>query len=111
MARLTSHLVQTAYKVSLARNEWGDTTYQTAGTGSPCMYRDISLMQETGYMETVDLDGLLWFDSDETVAKGDVYLLEGQYLKIERIIVGRSRLRDNDIEFYKCEVTKQRQVS
>lgn len=111
MGRLTAKLVQSAYKVSSGRNEWGDTTYQTAGTAIPCLYRDISAIAQTSNMETVQLDGLLWFDSDATVAKGDVYLLGTEYIRIERVIIARSRLRENDIEFFKCEVTKQRQVS
>lgn len=111
MGRLTAKLVQTAYKVSQGRNEYNDVVYRTATTASPCLYRDISLVQETGNTEVTTLDGLLWFDADEVVAKGDVYLLETQYLRIEKVIVARSRLRANAIEFYKCEVIRQRQVS
>lgn len=111
MGRLTAHLVQSAYKVSYGRNEYGDTNYTSASTASPCMYRDISSIALSANREDIQLDGLLWFDADETVAKGDIYLLGTEYLRIERVIIARSRLRANDIEFYKCEVTRQRQVS
>jgi hypothetical protein len=111
MGRLTAKLVQSAYKVSYGRNEYGDTNYTTASAASPCMYRDISLLNQTSNREDVSLDGLLWFDANEVVAKGDIYLLEGQYLRIERVVVAMARLTDNAIEFYKCEVTKQRQIS
>lgn len=111
MGRLTAKLVQSAYKVNAGRNEYGDTLYTTAGTASPCMYRDISTLNRTQNMEGVELDGLLWFDADETVSKGDVYLLDAEYLRIEKVIIARDRLVDNDIKFIKCEVTKQRQIS
>jgi hypothetical protein len=111
MARLTAHLVQSAYKVSYGRNEYGDTNYTSASTASPCMYRDISSLTLASNQEGINVDGLLWFDNTESVAKGDIYLLGTEYLRIERVIIARSRLRANDVEFYKCEVTRQRQVS
>lgn len=111
MGRLTAKLVQSAYLISSGRNEYGDTTYTTAGTAVPCLYRDISSLIRSANREGVEIDGLLWFDDDYEPTKGQVYQLDSQYLRIEKVIIARARLTDNDIMFYKCEVTKQRQVS
>ena len=111
MGRLTAKLVQSAYLVSSAQNEFGDRVYATAGAAVPCMYRDISILDQLSNREEVRIDGQLWFDDDYAPSKGQIYLLGSEYFKIEKITVARSRLRANAIEFYKCEVTKQRQVS
>jgi hypothetical protein len=109
---LTIKLVQTAYKVSSGRNEYGDITYQAANVGSPCLYRDISILSRRNVnREEIEIDGLLWFDKNESLAKGDVYLLDSEYLRIEKITAARRRIANNALMFYKCEVTKQRQVS
>lgn len=111
MGRLTAKLVQSAYLVSNGRNEFGDRVYATAGSAVPCLYRDISILNQLSNREEVRLDGQLWFDAGYAPTKGQVYLIGVEYFKIEKVTIARSRLRDNDIEFYKCEVTKQRQVS
>lgn len=109
---LTHRLVQRAYLVSTTPNEYGDNVYQTAGAAIPCLYRDISTVSRRNInREQVELDGLLWFDKDHTPAKGDVYLLDAEYLRIEKVIAARRRVANNALMFYKCEVTKQRQVS
>lgn len=111
MGRLTSKLVQTAYKVSSTTNRFGDRIYAPSVVGSPCMYRDIADLSARTNREEVTLDGILWFDADEVLSKGDVYELEGQYYQIDRIVIARARLTDNVIAFFKCGVTKQRQIS
>jgi hypothetical protein len=110
MGRLTPKLTQTASKVAETTNEDGDIVYG-ATTSVACLYRDISTLQRDANREYVEIDGLLWFDADNVPAKGDMYLLDGQYLRIERVIVARDRLHTNAIQFHKCEVTKQRQIS
>lgn len=107
---LDDKLVQTATKIAVTRNEYGDTNYG-ATSSSACLYQDISLLNESGNRENVTLDGLLWFGASESVAKGDIYLLDGVYLRIERILIARRRVADNAVKFIKCEVTKQRQIS
>lgn len=111
MGRLTAKLLQSAYKISTGRNEYNDVQYTTSSTAIPCMYRDISLTQQAGNSEQTTLDGQLWFDADAVVAKGDVFLLESQYLRIERVIPAKPRLRSNAVAFIKTEVSKQRQIS
>lgn len=110
MGRLTAKLVQTASKVAVTRNEYGDPVYGTT-TSVPCLYRDISLLSRGSLGENLNIDGQLWFDADAVVAQGDVYAIDGVYYRIEKVTIARSRLRANDIEFYKCEVSRQRQVS
>lgn len=111
MGRLTSRLVQSAYKVSDGRNEYNDVVYTPATTAIPCMYRDITNLDHQSNYETIRPTGQLWFDDDAVVAEGEVYEVDGQWLKIQQIVIARSRLRANAIEFYKCLTTKQRQIS
>lgn len=104
-------LVETATKVSVTRNEAGDTVYGTT-TSSPCLYRDISTLRRNQNRDEVILDGLLWFGAGESVAKGDIYYHPDEgYLRIERIIKAKRLVLDNTRQFIKCEVTRQRQVS
>ena len=100
----------TATKIAITKNEYNDTVYG-ATTSVPCLYRDISMLNRSVNVEGVQIDGQLWFDADQTVLKGGIYLIGGVYYKIEKVNIARSRLRENTIEFIKCEVTRQRQVS
>lgn len=108
---LTPKLVEVATKVTTTRNEYGDVEYGGTQT-RPCLYRDISMLQRgAGNKEQIQIDGLLWFDSDENIVKGDIYAVNGEYLRIEKIIRAKRLVADNALKFIKCEVTKQRQVS
>lgn len=108
---LTDKLVETATKVVTTHNEDGDIVYGNTST-SDCLYRDISNLDRGGNMETVSIDGYLWFDADETVARGDIYYHSSEgYLRIERVTRAKRLVADNALKFIKCEVTKQRQVS
>lgn len=113
---LTDKLVETAQKVATTRNEYGDIVYGTS-SDTACLYRDISsfVRGQQGApqpMETVLIDGLLWFDADEDVAKGDIYYHSSEgYLRIERITKAKRLVVDNSRQFIKCEVTRQRQIS
>lgn len=109
---LTDKLVESAYKVSQARNEYGDTVYQTATTAIDCLYRDISLTQRNQNRTEIQIDGLLWFGASESIAKNDVYYVPTiGYLRIEKITRAKTLLTNNTVKFIKCEVTLQRQVS
>lgn len=110
MGRLTAKLTSTATKIATTRNEYGDVVYG-ATSSVPCLYRDISSLSHTANRDQVQIDGLLWFDADASVAKGDIFLVGTDYLKIERVIKAKDLLRSNVVRFMKCEVTKQRQVS
>jgi len=113
MIDITPKLTQTCYKVNASRNQYGDSTWSSVGTTAiPCLYRDISTLgQSSANREEVTLDGLFWLDSDQTVNKADIYKIGTEYIRIERVIPARDRLRSNTVAFYKCEVTKQRQIS
>lgn len=111
MGRLTDRLVQSAYLYSTQTNEFNDSVYTVSTTAIPCLFRDISIVNRAANMEIVTFDGELWFDADAVIERGEVYLVGAEYLRIEKITVARSRLRSNDIEFIKCEVTRQRQLS
>lgn len=104
-------LVETASKVAITTNQDGDINYGTT-TDSPCLYSDISTMEFGANRENVNIDGLLWFGADEDVSRGDVYYHSDEgYLRVVRITKAKRLLIDNSVQFYKCEVEKQRQVS
>ena len=112
MGRLTAKLTQTAYRISTTRNVYGDDTWGATSAAIPCLYRDISILSRGNVnRDEVDIDGQLWFDSDQTIEKGETYLIGTEYFRIEKVIIARDRLRDNEIRFIKCEVTRQRQIS
>lgn len=108
---LDDKLVETATKITVTRNEYGDVVYG-ATSSSACLYRDISLLQRQTNREEVNIDGLLWFGASENVERGDIYLHPDEgYLRIERVTRAKRLVADNTLQFIKCEVTKQRQVS
>lgn len=108
---LDSKLVETASKIAITTNEYGDTNYG-ATTTSPCLYRDISAMAQVGNREETEIDGLLWFGASENVTRGDIYYHSSEgYLKIIRVVKAKRLVADNSLQFIKCEVAKQRQVS
>lgn len=108
---LDAKLVETASKVAKTVNEYGDIDYGTS-TSSPCLYRDISVLNQTANRYEVGIDGLLWFGASESVSKGDIYYHSSEgYLKIIRITNAKRLVLDNALTFIKCEVAKQRQVS
>lgn len=108
---LDARLVETASKIATTINEYGDTVYGTT-TEVDCLYRDISSLSHTGNRELVNIDGLLWFRGTEDVARGDIYYHSSEgYLRIERIIKAKRLVADNTLQFIKCEVSRQRQLS
>lgn len=104
-------MVESATKVATSRNEFGDVVYGATTTTS-CLYRDISTLGRSQNRETVEIDGLLWLPANENVNRGDIYYHSSEgYLRIERVTKAKDLLRDNQIRFIKCEVTRQRQIS
>lgn len=109
---LDGKLVETAYLRTQGVNEYGDVVYKTAGTGVACLYRDISSFSKAQNRVDILLDGILWFDADTDVERGQVwYHPDEGYLQIERVTRAKRLLVDNTVQFIRCEVTKQRQVS
>lgn len=108
---LTDKLVETAQKVVTTYNEYNDIQYG-ATTTTNCLYRDISSFAENANREEVQLDGILWFDSTETVARGDIYYHPSEgYLQIVNITRAKTLVTDDTLQFIKCGVIKQRQIS
>lgn len=108
---LDRFLVETATKVTTTINEYGDRDFGST-TSTPCLYRDISTLDQLQNRHEVTLDGLLWFGASENVAKGDIYYHPSEgYLQIVRILKAKRRVVDNTTQFIKCEVMKQRQLS
>lgn len=108
---LTSKLVETASKIVVTENEYGDINYG-ATSSSPCLYRDISALSQVTNRDEISIDGILWFGGDENVERGDIYNHSSEgYLKIIRVIKAKRLVADNSLQFIKCEVAKQRQVS
>ena len=104
-------LVETATKVTITINADGDINYGST-TERPCLYRDISLLSHIQNREEVTIDGILWFKADEDIARGDIYSHPDEgYLRIEKITKAKRLVADNSLQFIKCEVTKQRQIS
>lgn len=109
---LDGKLVETAYLRSEIVNEFGDRVYQTQGAGVACLYRDISTFSRAQNRVDITLDGILWFDAGTDVERGQVwYHPDEGYLQIERVTRAKRLLTDNTVQFIRCEVTKQRQVS
>lgn len=108
---LDAKLVETASKVTTTRNEYGDTVYGTT-SDSACLYRDISSLGQAANREEVMIDGFLWFGATEDVNKGDIYYHSDEgYLRIQKVTRAKRLVADNSVQFIKCEVTKQRQIS
>lgn len=108
---LAAHLVETASKVTVHKNQYGDINYGTS-TSVPCLYRDISVINQLQNKYEVGIDGLLWFGPAENVAKGDIYYHSDEgYLQVVRITKAKRLVADNTWQFIKCQVIKQRQIS
>jgi hypothetical protein len=108
---LTAKLVETATKVAVTRNEYGDINYGST-TSSACLYRDISILSEGANKEQINIDGILWFGASENVNKGDIYYHADEgYLRIVKITKAKRLVADNSRQFIRCEVVKHRQIS
>lgn len=108
---LDAKLVESATKYTITKNEYNDRVYGATST-SACLYRDISSLGQGSNRENVTIDGLLWFGADETVERGDIYYHSSEgYLRIVRVVRAKRLLLDDSLQFIKCEVAKQRQLS
>jgi|GEM_PF-6387041 len=108
---IDAKLVETATKVVVTENEFGDINYG-ATSSSSCLYRDISSLEHTANRDGINIDGFLWFAAAESVARGDIYNHSSEgYLKIIRITKAKRLVADNSLQFIKCEVARHRQVS
>lgn len=108
---LDSRLVESAQKVAITTNEDGDINYG-ATTTVACLYRDISTFNQITNREETTIDGLLWFSGGENAARGDIYYHSSEgYLRIVKVTKAKRLLADDSLQFIKCEVAKQRQIS
>jgi len=108
---IDAKLVETATKVVVTENEFGDINYGATST-SDCLYRDISSLQHSVNRDGVVTEGILWFKATESVVRGDIYNHSSEgYLKIIRVTKAKRLVADNSLQFIKCEVARHRQVS
>lgn len=104
-------LVETATKYAVTQNEYNDRVYG-ATSSSACLYRDLSGLNEVQNREGVTLDGQLWFAASENVSRGDIYYHPSEgFLRIQRVIRAKRLVLDDSLQFIKCLVVKQRQLS
>lgn len=108
---LDDKLVETAQRVQISTNEFGDIDYGT-GVSVPCLYRDISTLNQAANRYEVGIDGILWFKADEPVTRGAIYYHPDEgYLKIVKITRAKTLVTTNQVMFIRCQVSKQRQIS
>lgn len=109
---LEDRLVESATEVTTTKNEYGDIDYGSS-TARRCLYRDISSLSHGQNRNQVMIDGLLWFSPlDGDVAKDAIYYHTSEgYLRIIRVIRAKRLIADDSLQFIKCEVAKQRQIS
>lgn len=101
-------MIHTAYKVTTIRNAYGDF-YAGDGTAMPCHFRYIT-QQVSDNDETVNCDALIWLMPDSGVDRKDIIKFEGEHFRVERVIKGR-RLREQAVQFIKCELLRYGQIS
>lgn len=100
---------QTAYKVTMSRNAYGD--YTASGTTTlACHFRNITDIVTTTGNEYVNADAMAWFEPDAGVVKGDVLQIDGEHWRVERLTKAR-RLRSNDVQFLKVELLRHGVIS
>lgn len=102
-------MLQTAHKVTTTRNAYGD--YVASGSVAlPCKFRYITDIQTTTANETVNADAMAWFESDSGVEKNDIFQIDGEHWRVERLIKAR-RLRSNAVQFIKVELLRYGVIS
>lgn len=104
-------LTETASKLVTTRNKFGDVDYG-ATSESLCLYKDLSTLEQQANREETNLDGWLYLKASETVVRGDIYYHADEgYLRIEKIYKPKRNVIDQSVQWKKCEVSKQRQIS
>lgn len=104
-------MVETCSKVGNTYNGFGDQVFGVITADLPCLYRPISTLQPNNNIEQVTIEGIFWLRPSDGWDRGDIILYEGEYYRIDRLIVGKRRLVDNTTQFLKAEVYRTRQVS
>jgi hypothetical protein len=99
----------TAYKVTTARNAYGDFT-ASGETALICHVRIITDIITDSNNETVNSDATMWFEPDSGVVKQDIIKYNGVHYRVERITEAR-RLRDPSVQFLKCDLLKYGVIS
>ena len=102
-------MLHTAYKVNYTRNAYGDYL-ATSSTSLPCHFRYISEVDSNTDDETIQFDGLAWFDGSAPIEQGDLVTIEGEQYRVERVIKAR-RLRNTTVLFLKCFLQRFGQIS
>jgi hypothetical protein len=110
MLSLQRKLVESCTIIPKISNRYGESDWGVPVT-ERCLYRDISTLRQSGYMENVSIDGIFWFVPSTTARKGRFVSYGGEFFEIMRVIKGKRLMLDNSIDFIKCEVIRVRQIS
>ena len=103
MSILGKYLVQTCYKVSLVRNEYGDRLKTGTDMALSCRFREKTTIRRESQGEIYDADAMLWLEPNTDIVQGDIILFDGVYYQIERINKAR-KLGSLITEFLKCDL-------
>ena len=102
-------MFHTAYKITSARNAYGD--YTASGQISlKCHVRMINDLVTSSSNEQIQSDAMMWFEPDSGVVKGNIIKFEDVYYRVERLVEAR-RLRNPTVLFLKCDMLKYGAIS
>lgn len=101
-------LTDTIKKVSHTINEYGDYVYG-AETDLACRFREINALNVGDHKELLNSDAIVHLLADSGVKLGDILEYGGAQYKIDEIV--QARKVGPNVEFIKCGLSKQRQVS
>lgn len=109
-------LVEVAYKVSslaAGNSVFGDAIYTSPGPAVACLFRDISTVHNSiSNRYEVSIDGIMWFPASEDARKSDIYHHQnGEYYMISQVTKAKTLVTDDQVQFIRCTVSRQRQVS
>lgn len=92
----------TAIKWNTTRNAYGDFSH-TSSTTIPCHFRYITEAVTNTNNETIQSDGMAWFEADSGIERQDILTIDNENFRVERVIKAR-RLRDSSVQFLKCDL-------
>lgn len=102
-------MFHTAYKITSARNAYGDYT-ASGQTTLKCHARIINELVTSSNNEQIQSDATMWFEPDSGVVRGDIIKFEDVFYRVERMTEAR-RLRNTTVLFLKCDMLKYGVIS
>lgn len=107
---MLSHWLIHSLKIHpVTRDRFGATVYGTA-VETNGRFREIDSFTNVSNREQADSDAICWLKPSETVSMGDVIEFEGEFYRIDRFNRAR-RGGFTGVEFKKCELRRQKQIS